>query len=177
MYKKLISSTRNKIILLLLISLVVFTGWEYGMETGYLKVLVGTTNLSVGVIKKDTKVELETTISKENPYQFKVSTIVDGRKGSYPQEIGGIVQPFVIILSWQIFLFFVLTRRSALRSLAVNFVIFLLVQVIFLIFLTGYYTSDFQKFVYDMMMDSFYIIAIILIIKDNMLYPIFRRSN
>ncbi len=174
---KILQSPINKVILLILISIVVFTGWEAGIEQYYLKLLVGTTNLTVGSIKEGTSVEIVSTGLPDEPYQFKVNTIIQGRKGSYPQEIGGLLQPFVIVLSWQIFLFFVLSLNSALRSLGMNFLVFLLLQVLFLVLLTGYYSSDMQKFLYEVMMDSFYVIAIILVIKDNMLFPVFRKQK
>lgn len=174
---KILQSPINKVILLILISIVVFTGWEAGIENSYLKLLVGTTNLTVGSIKEGTNIEIESTGLPDEPYQFKVNTIIQGRKGSYPQEVGGLLQPFVIVLSWQIFLFFVLSLNSALRSLSMNFLVFLLLQVLFLVLLTGYYSSDMQKFLYEVMMDSFYVIAIILVIKDNMLFPVFKKQK
>ena len=54
---KLLSSTRNKIILLLLITLLVFTGWQAGLETVYAKLVVSTTNYTLDVIKDDTRIE------------------------------------------------------------------------------------------------------------------------
>lgn len=172
----ILSSTRNKIILLLLISVLIFVAWQAGLETAYAKVLVGTTNFSLGIVKKDTHIEFEKKEGKDGLYQFRVFTRIDGRKGNYPQETSSLMQPFVIVLSWQIFLFFVLKRKSAWRSLGVNIGIFLLVQMIFLFMLTGYYNSTVQKYIFTMMLDSFYIISLILIIKDNMLYPVFSKK-
>ncbi len=172
----ILSSTGNKIILLLLISVLIFAAWQAGLEIAYAKVLVGTTNFSLSIIKKDTHIEFEKKEGTDGLYQFRVFTSIDGRKGHYPQETSSLMQPFIIILSWQIFLFFVLKRKSAWRSLGTNIGIFLLVQMIFLILLTGYYTSTVQQYIFTMMLDSFYIIALILIIKDNMLYPVFRKK-
>ncbi len=172
----ILSSSRNKIILIVLISLLTFMGWMAGGETVYAKVLVGATNFSLGIVKNDTRIELEDIDGKGGSYQFRVYTRIDGRLGNYPQETEGLMQPFVIVLSWQIFLFFVLRAKSAFQSLWVNIGIFFLVQIIFLILLTGYYDSTIQQYIYTMLLDSFYIIALILIIKDNMLYPVFRKK-
>lgn len=173
---KLLSNTYIKIILIVIISLGVFTAWEFGFERAYEKLLVGTTNIVVSFVKKETKIEIETNPTTKKDY-FKVTTLIQGRKGSYPQEVGGLLQPAVIILSWQIFLFFIINRKSAFRALWINFLIFLFFQVIFLVLLTGYYNSEFQKFVFNLMIDTFYVIALILIIKDNMLYPIFKKEQ
>ncbi len=170
---KLLSSTRNKIILLLLISVLVFIGWQAGMEIAYARVLVATSNVGLSIVKKHTKIKLEETNGK---YEFQAHVLINGKRAHYPQETGSIMQPFVIILSWQIFLFLALQWKKALKSFGVNVVIFVLVQMIFLILLTGYYDSTAQQLFYDIMLDSFYVVAVVLIIKDNLLYPVFRKS-
>jgi len=177
MIMKLLSSKTNKILLLLLISLLIFTGWQYGGEQLYTKLLVGATNVSLKIIKKDTYIEYEKQKGNSNLYQFKVSTRINGKIGSYPQEVGGLMQPFVIILSWQIFLFFIIKQKNAIKAIIFNIAIFMLVQMVFLILLTGYYTSDIQQFVFTIMIDCFYIIALILVIKDNILFSVFASKK
>jgi len=174
---KLLSSKRNKILLLLLISLLIFTGWQFGGEQLYTKLLVGTTNVTLKVIKKDTHIEYEKQEGNSKLYQFKVTTRIDGRIGSYPQEIGGLMQPFVIVLSWQVFLFIIIERKNAIKAFITNIAIFMLMQIIFLILLTGYYTSDIQQYIFTIMLDSFYIIALVLIIKDNILFSVFNSKS
>jgi len=172
---KLIDSNRKKVLLLILISMLIFGAWEFGMERIYEKALVGVTNVTLKVIEKDTRIELEE--SANGKYKFRVYTTIEGRRGNYPQETGGLLEPFVIVLSWQLFLFFVINPKSAIRLLAINIAIFLFFQVLFLIFLTNYYSSPVQKFLFDMMLDNFYIVALILVIKDNMLFPVFHKKN
>ena len=154
-----------------------FTTWQYGVEKVYLNILTGTTNAVLSIIKDDTNIDIEETGISKTPYQFKVTTVIEGRVGSYPQEIGGLLQPTVIILTWQIFLFFVLKMRSAGRLTLINLSIFLIFQIFFLVLLTGYYTSDTQQFLYNVMLDSFYVIAVILIIKDNIFNPVFSTAG
>ncbi len=177
MVMKLLSSKTNKIILLLFISLLIFTGWQYGGEQIYTKLLVGATNVSLKIVKKDTSIEYEKQKGNSGLYQFKVNTRIDGKMGSYPQEVGGLMQPFVIILSWQIFLFFIIKRKNAIKALLTNVAVFMLVQMVFLILLTGYYTSDIQQFIFTIMIDCFYIIALILVIKDNILFSLFTSKK
>lgn len=174
---KLLSSNRNKIILIIFISVLTFAAWMSGMEKVYTRVLLGTTNVGLTIFSKDTNIELEETPGRKVPYQFKVHTVIDGRKGSYPQEIGGILQPFVIILSWQIFLFFLLNYKDAFKSSLINIGIFLLIQSLYLVLLTNYYSSDTAKYLYSMLLDGFYIIALVFIIKDNMIHKIFRKKQ
>jgi len=171
----LLSSNRNKIIFLILISIVIFGGWELGLQKIYEKALVGTTNVVLDVVKKDTHITLEKPDGKSEN-QFRVYTRVQGRIGNYPQETGGLLEPFVIILTWQSFLFFVIKRKEALKLLGVNVAVFVSIQIMFLVFLTNYYNSTWQKFMFEMMLDNFYIVAIILVIKDNIIFPVFKRN-
>ena len=66
-----------------------------------------------------------------------------------------------------------INRKSAIISLVINVGVFMLVQIVFLLLLTGYYTSDIQQYIFTIMLDTFYIVALILIIKDNILYSVF----
>lgn len=170
----MLSSNIKKIIVLISISLITFVAWEFGLEHIYEKALVNITNPVIKAIKKDTHIILEESTNGKN-YQFRVYTRVQGRMGNYPQETGSLMEPFVIILSWQLFLFFVLKSNMSFKLLLINTLSFIIIQMIFLIFLTGYYNSTIQQFLFDMMLDNFYIVALILIIKDNILYPVFRK--
>lgn len=97
---------------------------------------------------------------------FMIDTIIDGRKGSYPQKADLILLPFIMILTWQILLFFNLPVKQAIRSALENIITFYIIQLIYVILLTAYYNSPAIKFVYDLLLDSFYIIALFLIVKD-----------
>jgi hypothetical protein len=103
---------------------------------------------------------------------FIIETVIDGRKGTYPQKADLILLPFIMILTWQILLFFNLPRKYAIRSALENILAFYLIQVIYVILLTAYYNSAAIKFVYDLLLDSFYIIALFLIVKDAFKYEL-----
>ncbi len=173
---KLFDTNWKKILLLIVISMAIFGAWEMGMERFYEKALVGASNVVLKVVKNDTRIELEKNGIGDS-YQFRVYTRIDGKKGNYPQETGGLLEPFVIVLSWQLFLFFVLNSKSAAKLLGINVTVFVFFQLLFLIFLSNYYSSAIQQFLFDMMLDNFYIVALILVIKDNMLYPVFRNKG
>ena len=108
---------------------------------------------------------------------FIVETLVNGRKGSYPQKADLILLPFIMILTWQILLFFNLQRKQATRSAWENILIFYIVQVIYVLLLTDYYNSSVVKFIYDLLMDSFYIIALFLIVKDAFRFELIGLSS
>lgn len=171
---KALSSNRTKTLVIVIISIAIFALWQYGLEVVYARVLSTGTNVVLMLVKPDTKVSVEK--DQQDTYLFKVQTRIDGRSASFPQTFGSLLQPFVILLSWQLFLFLVISRKQALRSLAINFSIYFSLQIIFLIFLTGYYSSEILRFLYVMLMDSFYIIGIVLVIKDNIRYPIFVKG-
>jgi len=177
---KLPGTNRNKIILLLLISIVIFVLWEVGLEQVYLRSITGITNAFLHLVKDETHIEL---IRENGEFHFEVYSLFtnpqnhDGAKlkGHFPQEIKSLMQPFVIIISWQIFLFIIFKPRNAIRSLFINIPVYLALQVFFLVTLTGYYSSLTASFIFNMMLDSFYIIALILIMKDYMLYGLNNR--
>jgi hypothetical protein len=170
----ILSSNIFKFPVLLIITFLVYTGWQNRIEPVYARILAGGANVALSIVKTDTSVGVE----KENDgWQFRVQTRIDGRRASFPQVFGGLLQPFVIILAWQLFLFLALARKQALQSLWVNFGIYYLLQIIFMISLTGYHSSELHQFIYVMFVDSFYIIALVLILKDNMLYPVFQKAR
>ena len=160
----------KKIGLLLAVILVVTAVWFSGLEPLYAKFLAGTTNMVLGMGGRETRVEVE---EQESTYLFQVHTIIEGRRGSYPQVLGPLLLPVVMILSWQIYMAFFLGRKRWLKFTLVNFGLFLSLQVFFMLLLTAYYTSGAAKYTYDMMMDSFYIFALIIILADNIRHPVF----
>ncbi|HHN47576.1 MAG TPA: hypothetical protein ENN08_01340 [Bacteroidales bacterium] len=170
----ILSSNTFKFPVLIIITLLIYIGWHNRLEPVYARILVGGTNIALNIVKTDTSVGLE---KEKNTWQFRIQTRIDGRRASFPQVFGGLLQPFVIVLSWQLFLFMALNPKQALQSLWVNVGIYYLLQIIFMIFLTGYHTSELQQFIYVMFVDSFYIIALVLILKDNMLYPVFMKPR
>jgi len=108
----------------------------------------------------------------DNAPTFIVNTIVEGKKGSYPQKADLILLPFIMVLTWQILLFFNLSLKNATRSAIENIIIFYVIQLIYVLFLTAYYNSSAVKFIYDLLIDSFYIIALFLIVKDSFKYEL-----
>lgn len=170
---RLLNSNRNKIIFLLIITLLIFIGWQIGYEAFHARILAWFTNGLLKITGSHKIIKYE--ISDRVPI-FMVYELIRGKGTRFPQEIGPILQPTVILLAWQLFLFFVLSLKQAFRLVLINFGIFLALQVFFLVQLTGYHASSVHKFLYSLMVDSFYIIALILVIKDTLFYPVFRKK-
>jgi hypothetical protein len=152
---------------------IIFILWQIGLEIVYTRTLTGITNATLDIYTEDTKIEYK---KNDGKYIFEVTTLFENPdnpngpklQGTYPQEVSTLMQAFVIILSWQIFLFFIVSRRTAFKSLLINLAIYLFAQVVFLILLTNYHQSKTAEYIFTMMLDSFYIIALILVIKDYM---------
>ena len=142
--------------------------WFNGLDWLYAQLLRFGANLFL-LFSSDTSIGLK--LSDDAP-TFIVSTIIDGRKGSYPQKADLILLPFVMIATWQILMFFNLPRKQAFRSALENLVIFYIIQLIYVLLLTSYYNSSAIKFIYDLLLDSFYIIALFLIVKDAFKYEL-----
>jgi hypothetical protein len=151
----------NILIVLVASSLVLYL-WFLGLNKIYGHALIFGTNLFLSPFPN---IFLEMSPDSESPV-FLVNSIIEGRTGQYPQNGKLILLPFVMILTWQILLFFNLTSKDAIRSALENILIFYFLQVIFLILLTQFYNSAIVRFIYNLLSDSFYIFALFLILKD-----------
>lgn len=159
--KKLIN-----ILIVLLASALLLILWFNGLSWVYAQLLRFGANILL-IFSGDTSVSVK--MVDDTP-TFIVDTIVNGRKGSYPQKAELILLPFIMILTWQILLFFNLPVKQAVRSTIENIVIFFAVQLLYVVLLTGYHNSSVVKFIYDLLLDSFYIVALFLIVKDAFKY-------
>lgn len=154
------------IILVVVISGGILLLWINGLNYVYARFL----NFITGIFlffSQNTSLSVE---DRSGEVYFIVDTIINGRKGSYPQKGGLIILPFVMMLTWQILLFINIQWRKALRSTIENIGIFVMIQVIYLLILTGYYKSDTDQFFFHLLIDSFYIFGLFLIVKDAIRY-------
>lgn len=160
----------KKIALLMAIITVMTLIWFSGFEVFYARILVGASNVTLGMAGRESTIEVA---DDGETYFFRVTTIIEGRRGSYPQIFGALLLPVVMVISWQIFMAFFLKRKRWIKYTLINMGIFMAVQMVFLLLLTAYYTSDTARYLYDMMMDSFYIVALAVILVDNIRHPVF----
>jgi hypothetical protein len=156
------------ILIILVSSAILLVLWFIGFDWIYAQMLRFGANILL-VFSSDTSIGFKVS---DNAPTFVVETLINGRKGSYPQKADLILLPFIMILTWQILLFFNLSRRQATRSAIENILIFYIIQLIYLLLLTSYYNSGTIKFIYDLLLDSFYIIALFLIVKDAFKYEL-----
>ena len=165
------------ILIVVVSSGLLLTLWFIGFDWLYAQLLRLGANIIL-IFSGDTSVGLKLV---DDAPTFIVETVIKGKKGSYPQKADLILLPFIMILTWQILLFFNLSRKQAVRSALENIIAFYVIQLIYVLLLTSYYNSSAIKFVYDLLMDSFYIIALFLIVKDSFKYDLIgslaRRSK
>lgn len=154
------------ILIILGASIVLLFFWFLGLKILYAKFIVALTNL---LLLPWPETYLRVFIQADQPV-FEVFTLIDGKNAKYPQETKLILLPILMMLTWQILIFFNLHWKKAWASTLTNLGIFLGIQVIFLILLTSYYTSGVAKYIYDLLTDSFYIVALFLIVKDTFRY-------
>ncbi len=161
------------VIIVLVTSALLLILWFRGLDWVYAKALTFGANVCL-IFSDDTSVSMK--MSGNSP-TFIVKTIIDGKKGSFPQKAELILLPFIMVLTWQILLFFNIDRRKAIRSAIENLLVFYIIQVIYLLLLTGYYGSPAVKFIYDLLLDSFYIIVLFLIVKDTFKYGLIHLTR
>ncbi len=148
--------------------------WYAGLERGYARLLVFTTNSVLSVSGRDSHITLE---KEDGVDTFRVHTIMDGQRANYPQKVQTLLLPAVMVIAWQLFTVFFRNRRQVLVSASTTIGLFLALQIIFLLLLTAYYSSSVAKYVYDVMLDTFYIIALGIIILDYIRYPLRLREG
>jgi hypothetical protein len=126
----------------------------------------------MGFAGSDTEISIE---EQNATYYFRIITTIQGTRGTFMQKFGSLLIPAVMIFAWQIFTAFYLKRKVALKSSAFNFGIFFAFQILFLLLLTGFHNSTVARYIYEMFLDSFYIIALAIILIDNFRNPIFLK--
>ncbi len=173
--KQYIGKISHKIFILIGISLITTVLWFVGMEVMYARLLTFSTNTILTVSGKDSTIRVE---QADGHDLFRVYTEFDGRGAHYPQNFETLLLPAVMIIAWLLFTFLLRSKKQSLQSTMLTFGLFFSIQVFFLLLLTAYYSSGIAKYMYNTMMDSFYIIALILIIIDYIRYPVFQtRQN
>ncbi len=90
------------IIIVIVASGLLLVLWFNGFDYVYAQMLKLGANIFL-LFSSDTHVGLKLVA---NAPTFIVDTIIDGKKGSYPQKADLILLPFIMILTWQILLFF-----------------------------------------------------------------------
>ncbi len=148
--------------------------WYAGLEKGYAHLLVFSTNSVLNVSGRDSHITLE---KEDGVDTFRAHTVIDGQRANYPQKLQTLLLPAVMLIAWQLFTSFFRSRKQILHSASTTIGIFLALQIIFLLLLTAYYSSSVAKYVYDVMLDSFYIIALGIIILDYIRYPLRLREG
>ncbi len=164
------SKLTKKIILLLTATLVVTLLWFSGLQQVYARVLTFSTNTTLSAAGRASNIQVA---KQDNVHVFHVNTFIDGNRAEYPLKYGTILLPTVMMLAWMAFTPFFRKRKAAISSSIIVFLAFLLTQVVFLLLLTTYYTSATANFFYNVMQDGFYIIALGIIIIDNLVDPVF----
>jgi hypothetical protein len=160
----------KKIGVLLASSLLVAALWYAGLEGVYARVLVFATNTILDISGSEATLSL---VLEDGERVFRVRTRIDGQWGTYPQRLQSLLLPTVMVFAWQLFSAFFIGRKRALRTSGINIGLFIFFHIIFLLLLTGYYTSGTAHFFYIIFMDSFYIIGLLIILIDNIRNPVF----
>lgn len=160
-------------IIVVVSSAILLIAWFNGFSWLYAKLLTIGSNICLA-FSPETTIRLKMTNDEPT---FIIKTIINAKKASYTQKADLILLPIIMMLTWQVLLFFNIERKKALRSLTENLLAFFVVQIIFLLLLTGYYSSPAAKFIYDLLMDSFYIVVLFLIVKDTFRYGLIHLTK
>lgn len=145
--------------------------WLLGAEVVYARIMAFVSNVLLSLAGSSSSIAVQ---KEAGEYLFRVHFMMDGQEGTLSQQIQTLLFPTIIVLSWQVFVTIISGWRQCLRSAQMNIGAFFAFQVLFLLLLTAYHTSDIAAFIYDILMESFYVmIAVVIIIFDNIRFPMF----
>ncbi len=159
----------KKIAILFACILVVSVIWLAGLQTLYARILVFPTNIALNIGGSNASVSVE---KEDGHYYFIVYTQVQEGTARLRQQFSTILYPTIMVLAWQVFIAFVLGWKKSIASARWNLGIFFLSQVLFLLAVSFILTTPGQFF-YEMMLENFYIIALVIIIIDSIRHPVF----
>lgn len=164
----------RKVAILLACALLVTALWFNGLEVLYARLMAFASNLVMAIGGSETRIFVEQQNGEE---LFRVHTVMDGNQVNYPQRLQTLLYPTIIILAWQLFTVFMRNLQQLLSSAGLSMGVFFTLQVIFLLLLSIYHTSDVGSFLYDLLMESFYVIALAIVIIDNIRFPVFLSGD
>lgn len=163
----------KKVALLLASILVVTIIWFAGLQTLYARILVFPANIVLSLGGGTASVSVE---KQGDHYFFIASRQKQDEISRMEQQFSTILYPSIMVLAWQLFMVMTLGWKKARTSTGWNLGIFFLSQVFFLLTITYFLTTP-GKFLYDMMLENFYIIALAIIIIDSIRNPVFLKST
>ncbi len=164
----------RKLLILVGVLAIVAILWFVGAQTLYARVLVFIANIFLGMFGSNASLALE---AQNGEYLFRVFTIIDGRTANYPQELQSLLYPTIIVMSWCLFVLISTGHKKALGSAKWCLLPFLAAHMVFLFLLTSYYGSATARFFYDILRESLFVIAVALVIIDQIRSPIFSLSS
>lgn len=148
--------------------------WFLGAQTLYARVLVFIANIFLGMFGSNASLALE---ARNGEYLFRVFTLIDGQTANYPQELQSLLYPTIIVLSWCLFILVTAGYKKALGSAKWCLLPFLTAHMVFLFLLTSYYGSTTARFFYDILRESLFVIAVALVIIDQIRSPAFTMRS
>lgn len=164
----------KRILILLSSILLVTAAWFAGTEALYARLMVSATNVTLMGSGSEVRIALE---EENGKHLFRVHTFVGDKRASFPQYIQSLLYPTILLLAWLLFLLFTMGWQHSLRSVKWTLLPFFILHIIFLLLLTGYHFKPAARFFFDILLESFYVIALALIIIDNIRYPVFSRNT
>ncbi len=138
--------------------------WLGGLERMYASVLVFSTNVVLDVGGRDPRISLR---EEDGDDLFRVRFVYEGQDAHFDQKIQTLLYPTMVLLVWQLFNALSKGLRQSMVTGKWNLGLFFLFQVSFLLLLTAYHFSSAARYIYDLMMESFYVIVLAIIIFDK----------
>lgn len=161
----------KKILLLLGIITVLYVFWLIGLDMLYAYVLAFFSDIFSAILQ----LEADSSIVTSGGH-IELAMTVTG-KGTAHLPLDPLIMPTVILLSWQIFLFFQLDKKKALYGLLKNFGIFFLLQIIYVLLIVDWGQTVWINSIKETFLHAFGIVVLFIIIKDCIVNRIFIKQK
>lgn len=161
----------KNLIIVLFAALILFILWTFGLEKVYGYLIFYITYLPALLIPET---NLDIITHSEHPI-YVVKSFINNKEYSWSLSGELFLLPIVLLVSWQIFLFFVLPRKKALKIARNNIIVLIVAQSFYLLLLALYWKSSLARVIHDMLNNNLIIITVFLILKDNIKNRLFEK--
>lgn len=161
--------------ILILSGCLVLTGaiWFAGFEVVYAHIMAFVTNILLGLGGSESEVGVT---QQNGAYAFEALINIDGQDALISRRFFDTLYPTIMILAWVAFVSIINGWRNGVKAITWTLLPFFLTQIVFLLLFTNYMSST-ANYMYYILQDSFYVIALAAIIIESIRRDVFKSGG
>ena len=147
--------------------------WFAGFETVYAHIMAFFTNILLGLSGSESAVSVE---HQNGAPAFEALVTINGQKATISRRIFDTLYPTIMVLSWVLFVIIINGWKNGLKAIKWTLLPFFSLQIVFLLLFTNYMASV-ANYMYYILQDSFYVIALAAIIIESIRRDVFASGG